>query len=107
MLYEVITFQNRMIHICRTFNKATGVEVSCEVLGGNARIPAGLDTALYRIVQAGLTNSFLHGKARKVRVLRITSYNVCYTKLLRFLGEAVERLRHLVGALLVGRLDVV
>lgn len=62
-------FQNRMIHICRTFGKATGVEVSCEVLGEDARIPAGLDAALYRIVQAGLTNSFLHGKARKVRVL--------------------------------------
>jgi signal transduction histidine kinase len=25
--------------------------------------------ALYRIVQAGLTNSFLHGRARNVRVL--------------------------------------
>ncbi len=62
-------FQNRMIHICRTFNKATGVEVGCEVVGQSVRIPVGLDMALYRIVQAGLTNSFIHGKARKVRVL--------------------------------------
>ncbi|MBU0929370.1 MAG: hypothetical protein KKA67_16575 [Spirochaetes bacterium] len=75
-LYEIrkrrppyVDFQNRMIHICRTFNRATGVEVACEVVGQHVRIPVGLDMALYRIVQAGLTNSFLHGKARNVRVL--------------------------------------
>lgn len=63
------TFQGRLVSICRTFERSTGVEVSCVFVGDQPALPAGLDSALYRIVQAALTNSFMHGKARSVRVL--------------------------------------
>jgi signal transduction histidine kinase len=63
-----VAFLNRLHHLCRTFDQATSVNV---VLAGSRapdNLPPHLELVLYRIVQEGLTNAFLHGKATRVTV---------------------------------------
>ena len=49
------------------FGRRTGIEISFEV-GGDPRSLGAGDTALYRVVQEGLSNIHRHSKARRARV---------------------------------------
>jgi signal transduction histidine kinase len=55
-------------HLGKSFQAATGVKV--ELHYGNLPVSLGgqIDSAIYRLVQEGLTNAFKHGKATFVRV---------------------------------------
>jgi signal transduction histidine kinase len=61
-------FMNRVHQLCRTFGQATSVDV--ELSGGPPPddIPPALELVLYRFIQEGLTNVFVHGKATRVSV---------------------------------------
>jgi signal transduction histidine kinase len=61
-------FLNRLHQLCRTFEQAT--EVSVELSGAQTpdMVPPELELVLYRLIQEGLTNSFLHGQASRVSV---------------------------------------
>jgi signal transduction histidine kinase len=56
-------------HLVRSFQAATGVETAIHY--GNLPWSYGdsIDAAIFRLIQEGLTNSFKHGRARKVRIL--------------------------------------
>ena len=56
------------------YAQRVNLEAQFEASGLERRLPSDIETALFRIVQEALTNVARH---------RITSYNVCYTKLLR------------------------
>ena len=51
---------------------AAGCFGACEIAGdeleAGARIPAEIETALYRIAQESLTNAVRHGKARRIAI---------------------------------------
>jgi signal transduction histidine kinase len=49
--------------------RATGLEVSLEVQGAMASLPAAVDLSAYRIVQEALTNTLKHAGAEHARVL--------------------------------------
>jgi signal transduction histidine kinase len=55
-------------HLVRSFREATGV--ATEIHYGNLSWSYGesIDAALFRFIQEGLTNSFKHGRARRVRI---------------------------------------
>jgi signal transduction histidine kinase len=55
--------------LAETFSEQTGIEVSFEADLPDRRFPSELETALYRIVQEGLTNVLKHAHAEKVEVL--------------------------------------
>jgi signal transduction histidine kinase len=63
-----VAFLNRLHQLCRTFEQAT--EVVVELSGSQTPdlVPPGLELVLYRLIQEGLTNSFLHGRASRVSV---------------------------------------
>lgn len=63
-----VAFLNRLHQLCRTFEQAT--EVTVELSGSQTPdlVPPGLELVLYRLIQEGLTNSFLHGRASRVSV---------------------------------------
>jgi two-component system sensor histidine kinase UhpB len=44
------------------------VKIAGEELDGGARVPAEVETALYRIAQESLTNAVRHGKARRIAI---------------------------------------
>ena len=69
MLYEVITFlsETKMI-VARDANVPA---IYCEYLGAGTCHPAGVE-------------AYVEGCLNVMAEFRITSYNVCYTKLLRF-----------------------
>jgi signal transduction histidine kinase len=52
-----------------TFAEATGIRVELEASVGDERLPAELETTLYRIVQEALTNIVKHARARNVSIL--------------------------------------
>lgn len=62
-------FLNRLTHICKTFQNVTGVVVHCYAPIRQEQISSGHEMVLYRIVQAGLTNSFLHGRASSIEIV--------------------------------------
>jgi signal transduction histidine kinase len=51
------------------FGEATGINVQLEAALGEERLPAELETALYRIVQEALTNVIKHARARNVSIV--------------------------------------
>jgi signal transduction histidine kinase len=55
--------------LAETFAEQTSVKVQVEAALGEARLPAELETALYRIVQEALTNVIKHANARTVSVV--------------------------------------
>jgi signal transduction histidine kinase len=55
--------------LAETFSEQTGIEVSFETDLPDQRLRSELETALYRIVQEGLTNVLKHARAEKVEVL--------------------------------------
>jgi len=52
-----------------TFQKTYGIKVQFENLGFTSRLPAEMETALYRIVQEALTNVARHAQASQVDIL--------------------------------------
>ena len=57
--------------LVQTLSEATGIDVQLETSLGSERLPAELETTLYRIVQEALTNVVKHARARKVSVLLV------------------------------------
>jgi signal transduction histidine kinase len=49
--------------------EATGMRVEIEAVLGETRLPAEIETALYRIVQEALTNVVKHAQARHVSIV--------------------------------------
>ena len=47
---------------------ATGLEIECKFSGMTERLPAGLESACYRITQEALNNATRHATAKKIRV---------------------------------------
>jgi len=54
--------------LVRSFAKRTGIRVSVDLTGIEARLPAGVEVAVYRIVQEALTNIGRHSQAESCRV---------------------------------------
>src|ERR671935_3070744 len=52
-----------------SFSEATGIGVQLEAALGTERLPAEVETTLYRIVQEALTNTIKHAGARKISIL--------------------------------------
>ena len=61
-------FLNRLLQLCRTFERATSVVVELSGAQTPDDLPPAVEMVLYRMVQEGLTNAFLHGKATRVSV---------------------------------------
>jgi signal transduction histidine kinase len=55
--------------LVETFSEQTGIPVELEAVLGDFRLPAPVETALYRIVQEALTNVIKHSRASRVSVL--------------------------------------
>ena len=55
----------------QTYSETTGIAVELEAGLGERRLPAELETTLYRIVQEALTNIVKHADATKVSVLLV------------------------------------
>jgi signal transduction histidine kinase len=55
--------------LTETFAEQTGIAVDFESRAGEERVPAEVETALYRIVQESLTNIVKHAHARHVSIL--------------------------------------
>ena len=55
--------------LVETFSEQTGIPVELEAVIGDARLPATIETALYRTVQEALTNVIKHSRASRVSVL--------------------------------------
>jgi signal transduction histidine kinase len=55
--------------LAETFREQSGIAVDLEAAVGDARFPAEVETALYRIVQEALTNVVKHAGARRVSIL--------------------------------------
>ena len=53
----------------QTFVEQTGLSVELEAQLGDERLPLDVETALYRIVQEGLTNVVKHSHARNVSIV--------------------------------------
>ena len=55
--------------LVETFSEQTAIPVELEAVIGDARLPATIETALYRTVQEALTNVIKHSRASRVSVL--------------------------------------
>ena len=60
-----------------TFREQTGVEVDLEVRIGDDRLPASVETTLYRIVQEALTNIVKHADANHVSIILVREGQRC------------------------------
>jgi signal transduction histidine kinase len=56
-------------HLTSTFGQQTGIAVDFGAALGEERLPAELETALYRIVQESLTNVVKHARAQRVSIV--------------------------------------
>jgi signal transduction histidine kinase len=57
--------------LTQTFSETTGMHVELEAQLGEERLPAEVETTLYRIVQEALTNIVKHAEATRVSVLLV------------------------------------
>jgi signal transduction histidine kinase len=57
--------------LVQTFSDSTGIAVQLEASLGRERLPAEIETTLYRIVQEALTNVVKHASARNVSILLV------------------------------------
>jgi signal transduction histidine kinase len=57
--------------LVETFRAATGIEVQFESRLGEERLPAEVETTLYRVIQEALTNVAKHAAAQSVSVLLV------------------------------------
>jgi signal transduction histidine kinase len=55
--------------LSKTFAEATGIDVELEAGLGDQRLPAEVETTLYRIIQEALTNVVKHADASRVSIL--------------------------------------
>ena len=55
--------------LAQSFQEQTGIEVDLEATLGDERLPAEVETALYRIAQEALTNVVKHARARRVSLV--------------------------------------
>jgi two-component system, NarL family, sensor histidine kinase DevS len=55
-------------HLAATFGEQTAIDVDFVTALGDGRLPAEVETALYRIVQESLTNVVKHAQARHVSI---------------------------------------
>ena len=60
-------------HLVQTFSEATAIRVDLEAQLGDKRLPAEVETTLYRIVQEALTNIVKHAEASRVSILLVRS----------------------------------
>jgi signal transduction histidine kinase len=60
-------------HLVQTFSEATAIRVDLEAQLGDKRLPAEVETTLYRIVQEALTNIVKHAGASRVSILMVRS----------------------------------
>jgi signal transduction histidine kinase len=60
-------------HLVQTFSEATAIRVDLEAQLGEGRLPAEVETTLYRIVQEALTNIVKHAEASMVSILLVRS----------------------------------
>jgi signal transduction histidine kinase len=58
-------------HLVQTFSEGTAIRVDLEAQLGDKRLPAEVETTLYRIVQEALTNIVKHAGASRVSVLLV------------------------------------
>ena len=58
-------------HLVQTFSEATAIRVDLEAQLGDERLPAEVETTLYRIVQEALTNIVKHAEASRVSILLV------------------------------------
>jgi signal transduction histidine kinase len=58
-------------HLVQTFSEATAIRVDLEAQLGDKRLPAEVETTLYRIVQEALTNIVKHAEGSRVSVLLV------------------------------------
>jgi signal transduction histidine kinase len=58
-------------HLVQTFSEASAIRVDLEAQLGEKRLPAEVETTLYRIVQEALTNIVKHAEASTVSVLLV------------------------------------
>ena len=54
--------------LAQTFTEQVGIEADVEASLGDTRLPAEVETALYRLVQEALTNVIKHSRARHVSI---------------------------------------
>jgi signal transduction histidine kinase len=59
--------------LVQTFSEATAIRVELEAQLGSERLPAEVETALYRIIQEALTNIVKHAEASSVSILLVRS----------------------------------
>jgi signal transduction histidine kinase len=59
--------------LVQTFSEATAIRVDVEAQLGDKRLPAEVETTLYRIVQEALTNIVKHAGASRVSILLVRS----------------------------------
>jgi signal transduction histidine kinase len=57
--------------LVETFSEATSIRVDLEAQLGDDRLPAEVETTLYRIVQEALTNIVKHAGASRVSILLV------------------------------------
>jgi two-component system sensor histidine kinase NreB len=55
--------------LAELFTEQTGIPVDLEYTLGDSRLPAGVETALYRITQEALTNVVKHAQASRVSIV--------------------------------------
>jgi signal transduction histidine kinase len=58
-------------HLVQTFSEATTIRVDLEAQLGDERLPAEVETTLYRLVQEALTNIVKHAEASRVSILLV------------------------------------
>jgi signal transduction histidine kinase len=58
-------------HLVHTFSEATTIRVDLEAQLGDQRLPAEVETTLYRIIQEALTNIVKHAGASRVSILLV------------------------------------
>ena len=58
-------------HLVQTFSESTAIRVDLEAQLGEQRLPAEVETTLYRIIQEALTNIVKHAGASRVSILLV------------------------------------
>jgi signal transduction histidine kinase len=61
--------------LAQTFTEQIGIETDVEASLGEARLPAEVETALYRLVQEALTNVVKHSRASRVSISLVRKQN--------------------------------